>query len=60
MRVNANCSTSTVSLDDDECVSGGSFLPNPAVTKSITRVLSVCGDTLNTLLLRAKTSVQSG
>ena len=24
----------------------GLFLPNPAVTKSITRVLSVCGDTL--------------
>ena len=42
VRVNANCPTSTVSLDDDECVGGGSFLPDSAVTESITRVLSVC------------------
>ena len=42
VRVNANCSTRTVSLDDAECVGGGSFLPDSAVTESITRVLNVC------------------
>ena len=48
VRVNANCPTSTVSLDDDECVSGE---PDSAVTESVSTVLSVCANTLRTVLM---------
>ena len=49
VRVNANCPTSTVSLDDDECVVSGE--PDSAVTESVSTVLSVCANTLRTALM---------
>ena len=51
VRVNANCPTSlsTVSLDDDECVVSGE--PDSAVTESVSTVLSVCANTLRTVLM---------